>query len=469
MISGQAGRFLIQSAGLVVLAHILSPTDYGRYAQIIAIVGVATLLSDGGLSLAAIRAGKLTQQQRTNLFWVNAAVGLGLAAITLVLAYPVAALYGDASLIALTQGLAPLFVLSGVQVQLRAHVNAQLRFSRLVAADLSGALLGLLAAVVAGLLGAGSWALVIQQLVTAGVALIVIAVAARWVPSLPRRTEDMARLYAFGVNSLANQVLNYLSTNVPSIVLGRVGGAASLGYYNRAYTLFTLPMTQLAAPMTRVALPVISRDLEPRRLLQRLVVAQTVLCWVLVGVFALVAGTSGPLIGLVFGARWSFSAPIFQVLAVGGAFQAMAYVYYWAFLATAQTRAQLRVVAPARILMIALAFPLAAFGGVGIAWALTIGLVAIWLLSATVGMRRIGLLRMPLLLAAARPFAVYAVVVAVQLVTLSWLHAWPDVVQVLIGGAELVAVVGLAAALIRPVRGDLTLVVSVLRSVLKRG
>ncbi|NEH54033.1 oligosaccharide flippase family protein, partial [Rhizobium leguminosarum] len=70
---GQACKILLQFGGIVVLARLLSPGDYGLLAMVTAIVGIGEVLRDFGLSSAAVQARSVSPQQRSNLFWINSA------------------------------------------------------------------------------------------------------------------------------------------------------------------------------------------------------------------------------------------------------------------------------------------------------------------------------------------------------------------------------------------------------------
>ena len=59
---GFGGKTLIQVASTVVLARMLSPADFGLVAMVTAIVGVADLVRDFGLTGAIIQAKKLSER-----------------------------------------------------------------------------------------------------------------------------------------------------------------------------------------------------------------------------------------------------------------------------------------------------------------------------------------------------------------------------------------------------------------------
>ncbi len=64
-----------------VLARILSPEDYGLVSVVLAVSGLGMVLQDLGLSASTIQREKISAQQISVLFWLNATLGLLIAVI----------------------------------------------------------------------------------------------------------------------------------------------------------------------------------------------------------------------------------------------------------------------------------------------------------------------------------------------------------------------------------------------------
>ena len=62
MIGGQAVRVIVQLAGVVILARLLGPTDFGLVAMVTAVIGIGEVFRDFGLSSAAVQAKTLSPQ-----------------------------------------------------------------------------------------------------------------------------------------------------------------------------------------------------------------------------------------------------------------------------------------------------------------------------------------------------------------------------------------------------------------------
>ncbi|MCZ2817755.1 lipopolysaccharide biosynthesis protein [Modestobacter sp. VKM Ac-2984] len=338
-LAGQGVRIGVQVLSVVLLSRLLSPADYGLLAMTTVVIGIADIFRDLGLSTAAVQARVLTRGQRSNLFWINSAIGLGLALLVFAGAPLLAAVYGRPELTALTQVLCWTFVLNGIATQYRADLTRRLLFGRLVLADTVSPICGLAAALAAALAGAGFWALVVQQLVQYAVMMTMVLAAGRWLPGRPDRREPMSGLLRFGWHLVSTQLIGYAGNNIDTLVVGLRFGAVPLGLYNRAFQLLMTPLNQLRGPATQVALPVLSRLQSDQRAWSALLLrGQLALGHSLVVGLALVIGTATPLTEVFLGEQWSSVSPLLRLLAVAGVFQTLALVSYWVYLSRGLTR-----------------------------------------------------------------------------------------------------------------------------------
>ncbi|HBK46226.1 MAG TPA: lipopolysaccharide biosynthesis protein [Xanthomonadaceae bacterium] len=379
---GQAAKMVVQFGGIVLLARLLSPYDYGLMAMVTAIVGVAEILRDFGLSSAAIQAKQVSREQRDNLFWINSGIGLALSVVVFASAHWIASFYREPVLVTISQALAVTFLLNGMTTQYRAHLSRGLRFGQVALSDVGAQVMGLVAGVAAALVGWGYWALVLQQVVQAIVNLLIAALCARWLPRGYRRDAPMRSFLSFGWNLMAAQLLGYASRNVGQVIIGARTGADALGLYNRAFQLLMMPLNQINAPATTVALPVLAQLQDDReRFGAFLLRGQSVMVHLIVAVFAFACAQALPLIVLVLGEQWREAVPLFQVLTVGGIFQATAYAAYWVFLAKGLMRQQLVYSVVARTLLIAFILVGSIWGVTGVAAGYSLGLFLLWPLS----------------------------------------------------------------------------------------
>ncbi len=382
-VAGQLVRIVVLFAGTIVLARVLSPTDFGLVAIVTSLMAFGELVRDFGLSTAAARETRLSREQQSNLFWINTALGCGLGAATYFLAPVVASVFSDDALADIVRWSAVVFVANGAATQFRAELNRRLDFKKLALVDTVPVVLGLAAAVGFVLLAEPTyWALVCQQLVTAVAGLAFAVLASRWLPGLPTRRGPVGHLMSFGFGLFGTQGVAYFTRNVDNLSLGYVWGPAELGMYNRAYQLLMVPINQIAAPLTRVAVPILTRVADQRERFQSYLRTGQLMGGVVLGVtYGILFGLADPIVTLVFGTQWAPMIPIFQALTVGGAFRALNQVTFWAFLAKGATAAQFRFYLVSQPLIVVCMLAGLPWGALGVAVGHSVGYGVNWALS----------------------------------------------------------------------------------------
>jgi PST family polysaccharide transporter len=468
VLGGQAVKLLLQFASLVLLSRLLTPTEFGLVAMVVAVTGIADLLRDFGLSSAAIQSRTLSKDERTNLFWANCALGALCTALVSAAAPLIVALYGQPALGPIVLALAWVFLLSGINTQFRADLTRSMRYPALAVSDIGAQAVAFGAAVVLALNGAGVWAIVVQQLVTALLGLVINVVAVRWLPGRPRRRVSIRRFFRFGGNLFAAQTLTYLTKNVDNIALGIVSGPYQLGLYSRAYQLLMAPLSQVNAPMTGVALPVLSRLQDDKdRFDHYLTRAQLVACYLTASIFAVSAGVAEPLVTVLFGEGWEAVAPIFAILAVGGVFRSIQQIAFWTYMARGETGAQLRMILVTRPIMIVIILAGLPWGPIGVAVGHSVAFFLFWIVSTLHAGRVTGVDGAALLRNAVRPVLLVSLPAGLLAYAVSLVPAAP-IVQTLAGIVAGVLCFAVIALLNRAVRGDVRILAGFVRRAFAR-
>lgn len=333
-LGAQGVKILLQLASVVILSRLLSPHDYGLIAIVLVIIGIGEIFRDFGLTSATIQAPELSGGQRDNLFWINSGLGIILAGIMFGLSWPLQLLTGEDELLPIIQALSCIFVLNGLTTQYRAQLMRSLRFRATATIDVVAATLALGSAVIFALLGAGYWALVLQQIVN-GLALLVGAMAAgRWVPRFYSREHRIGGLVRFGWNLVATNLLSYAGNQIDTIIVAARFGTVSLGTYNRAFQLVMTPLAQVRSPISNVAIPVLSRVQQDTRRFDSFVVSgQLALGYALGLPLLLLAGLAGPVANIMLGPQWGDTVPIIRLFATTGLLTTLAFVGYWVYVA----------------------------------------------------------------------------------------------------------------------------------------
>lgn len=455
--SAQLTRVGIQVLGVAVLARLLTPTDYGLLAMAMVVISFADTFRDFGFSAAAIQAKSLSAAQRGNLFWANTGIGALLTLTIWVTAGLVAEAFGEPDLRDLMLVLGPVFIFNGAATQYRASLARAMRFGSVAWTEVLGAVVGLAVGMTAALSGWEYWSLAAMQLTTAFVVLAVLILRSGWLPTWPRRGQDMGPLLRFGSFLVGSQVVTFLSNNIDTMVLGRRFSADTVGLYDRPYRLLMLPLAQIRAPSTTVALPVLSRlqddDAGYARILLR---GQLALGYGLVLPLGFVAGAAVPVVAVFLGDGWTESVPVLALLAVSAGFRTLAFVGYWVYLSKGLTRSLMYFSAFDAAVKIGLVLAMSSWGLVGVAGAVALTPALTWVVSL-VWLSRLTVIPLRgLVTGGARVALLAAVVGGVAYGTDALLGASLAPVTVLAAAVTAcTAVIGVVMVLVGPVRRDL--------------
>jgi O-antigen/teichoic acid export membrane protein len=316
-LASQVTQFVASLAMTIVLAHLLTPVDFGLVAMVTAITGVGQAFADLGLSEATIQHPDITHDQVSALFWINVAIGLGLALITVALAPVLAWFYHDHRLVAITLVTSLVFFFGGLRVQPDALLKRQMRFKAAAIRDIVGCILGVIASIGMALAGAGYWSIVAYPIVTNLNCMVVSWFMVSWRPSLPNRNVEIRPLVTFGGGVAASYLIDSLKNNFSNVAIGWYWGAAPLGMFTRAYTLLMRPLNQLTGPAQGVVVPAFSRlNDDPDRFARYYLRTISLIMWFGAPIFGFLFVAARPAIGLLLGPQWVGAVRVFQILAI---------------------------------------------------------------------------------------------------------------------------------------------------------
>ncbi len=369
----QWARFVLQTASTVVLARLLTPDDYGLVGMVSALLGAGDALWNLGLQTATMQRKHITQAQVSYFFWLQAGLGLLLTVVACACAPLVVGFYGKPALFPIIYVYSLVFVLGGLLAQHRAVLFRQMRFTLVAIIDVVALAIGSGAAVAVAAIGGTYWAIVVQTVVMLFVQAIWFWYASGWRPSRPRREPGMWPLLSFGINLSLTNLLGYLGQNADNILVGKVYGTAPLGIYSRAYNLLLLPIRQIQAPMSRVAVPVLSylQD-QPDRFRRYYHASASALCYLAMPLMTMLAALSPQVVDILLGHKWHAVAPVFGILAIAGVLQMLRGPNSWIFTATNHTGRQAAWALISQPIMIGSFFIGIRWGIKGVAWAFTI-------------------------------------------------------------------------------------------------
>jgi len=335
--------------------------------------GFVAVFKDLGLSVATVQRAEISHGQVTNLFWVNLTLGAALALVIAGAAPLLARFYGDPRLEAITAVSAIGFLLSGLTIQHQALLRRQMRFTSLAVVEIAAMLASVSVAVSLAWYGAHYWSLVFNQLAAVATTAVAVWMLSRWRPGLPTRRSGVRSMLLFGGNLTAFNVINYWARNLDNLLIGRVWGAAQLGLYSRAYQLLLLPIDQITAPITAVAVPALSRLVDsPERYRRAYVRILAKLAMVTMPLMVFMIVTSDWMVRVVLGSQWMGVSPIFAWLGLAGLLQPLSSTGTWLLISQGRAHEMFRWGAMGNTIIVASICAGLPWGALGVAMSYSI-------------------------------------------------------------------------------------------------
>jgi O-antigen/teichoic acid export membrane protein len=304
----------------VLLARLLTPRDFGVSALASLVMGLARLLGDLGMGSAVVQRAVLTDRHIRTAFTLSALVGLA-TAVLIALAAPLgAAVMQEPILIPVLRAFSTIFLAGGLSSVAASLLRKRLDFTRQFFIDIGTYVFGYaLVATSLATLGFGVWSLVwgglAQSFLTSTALILLVRHPLR--PLLGRR--ELEDLLGFGIGATLNAFASYVAVQIDTFIVGRWSGVASLGLYNRAYTLMELPYTRVTRVVSGVLLPALAQvQGEPERM-RRAYLFATQLTAIVAGPAMGVMVISAPLfVPSVYGPQWMGAVLPLQLLCVAG-------------------------------------------------------------------------------------------------------------------------------------------------------
>lgn len=304
---------------LSVLAHLLSPREFGLLGVALIFISFAERVGQIGIGPALV--------QRENLAAGHIATGMTLsvlcgAAITMLLfltAPLIASFFSEPVLISIIRALSLIFLLEGIGMVSYSLLQRDLRFKEITLIENGSYAIGSgVIGIGLAYLGYGVWALVVAFIASrlAKMALFLWRAPVRVSVRLNRgEAKDLLHL---GVGFSLGRLLNFGALQGDNFIVGRMLGTTALGMYTRSYQLMTLPATYFAQIMDRVLFPAMAKKQSDRATLERVYLTGLELVSLLsfsASVGMLICAEE--IILFLFGPRWIEVVPVLQILSTG--------------------------------------------------------------------------------------------------------------------------------------------------------
>ncbi len=298
----------------LVLARMLGPEKYGTMAIMLIFVTIAQVIVQNGFQTALIQRKEIDERDLSSVFWIGLGMALLLYGMIFAAAPSIAVFFQDPEITPMLRVLALILLSGSVVSVLIAIIARRMDFRLQCAATIAADLLSGAAGIAAALAGAGTWALVLQQLLKNTVLMIVLMVTLHWHPQRLFSLQRVGSLFSYGWKVLVSGLIDTVYNNLYTPFISRLYNAAMVGYYNRGNQFPQVIVNSMAQTLQAVMLPAFSKSQEDaarsRQMLRRSVkLSGFVMFPVMFGIMAV----AEPMILALLGEAWLPAVPLLRL------------------------------------------------------------------------------------------------------------------------------------------------------------
>lgn len=302
---------------MAVMARLLDPVHFGlvavanvslRFFAYFAQMGIApALIQKPTLEAGDIRAALALSLGISSFFCL-----LALGSATLIEHY-----FEMAGLAAVIQVLALNFIISGFSAVSLSLMRRKGAFKAIAIIEIISYLGGYgLVGLIAANAGAGVWALVAAFMAQTTLSAVLSYAVIRYPLGLRHTSAQRSHFLHYGGKYSVIGFIEFLSSNIDALLVGKLLGASPAGFYSRAVLLANLPVQQPANVLTNVLFPIMS-SVGNQHDKQSVSLQLSIL---LVGSYAFAVGAgiyvaAPDIVKVLLGNKWLETIPMLQVLA----------------------------------------------------------------------------------------------------------------------------------------------------------
>ncbi|GFH99834.1 teichuronic acid biosynthesis protein TuaB [Bacteroidaceae bacterium] len=313
-------RFSVQGLGLcitLVLARILSPSDYGTVAIITVFVNLANVIIDGGLNTALIQKKDTDSLDYSTIFFSNIFLSIVLYALLYATSPWIAEFYDTPPLADMIRILGIILVFEAVNSIQRAYVSKMMLFRRLFYSSFFALLVSGSLGIYLALNGYGVWALISQQMTCVLVTTIIMWFTIKWRPMFAFSFERFKKLFDYGWKIFGLNFITTLYLNIRSLIIGKFYSPADLAFFERGHTLSGMVVQNINTSLQTILFPVLSNSQNDKVRIKSLVRKSTGMTCLLV--FPALIGLisiAKPLVLLILTEKWLPAVAYIQIYSI---------------------------------------------------------------------------------------------------------------------------------------------------------
>ena len=303
----------------LVLARLLSPSEYGLIGLTTIFITVFNSIVDSGFSQALIRKKDAKNEDYNTMFITNIVLSFFMYLFLFISAPVIARFFEQTELISLIRVMGVVLIINALSITQNTILTKRIDFKTKTKASIISATLSGGIGIGMAFMGYGVWALVGQQITKQLTNTVCLWFFNRWLPNFSFSPNSFRYMWGFGWKLLASSLLDRIWGQLNQVIVGKFYSPATLGQYSKANEYASIFSANINSIVGRVSYPVLSEIQDDK---SRLVKAYrriikntmfiTAVCMFMLG------AVSEPLIYCLIGDKWHEAATYLPLICISG-------------------------------------------------------------------------------------------------------------------------------------------------------
>ena len=301
----------------VILARILSPSDFGVFAIAMLFTGIAGALADFGLLSGLLQRRRLHEVHYCSVYIIHLIAAL-LLTLALLCSTPIISsvfsVVGHESEISALFYVVFLNAISGVPqvVYKKRYEHARIGYLRLISSAVAG-----IVAVALSILGWGMWAVVLQCITSALLFFILMAAILPWHSKLLFSWKAVAQLAQFSGAMYVSKLLDAIFSRFDIVLIAKITNIDILGAYQRAKAVSSIAADMFFLSMLDVFFPFLSSISSSGKRFNRIfLIALNVMAFVSIYISFLLPLVAVDLVVMIYGVDWIVAGEALEIISM---------------------------------------------------------------------------------------------------------------------------------------------------------
>ena len=239
----------------IILARLLLPEEFGIVGYCLIAIQYLDILNSAGIDTSLIAQRDNLEEAANAAFVGNILLGIASFGLTWILAPSIADFFKAEEIVPVLRLLSLSLPLSGLGMVPDTLLQRRLRFKTRLVPEIGKNFTKGLVSIGLAWLGMGVWSLVWGQIISILAGTVLAWILAGWKPTWRFQAETTLRVTMYGLNIVALEFIGAFRNNVDYLLVGRILGAAALGYYTMSYRIPELLIRSLNMVVAKVSLP----------------------------------------------------------------------------------------------------------------------------------------------------------------------------------------------------------------------